>query len=414
MSKATYSAKFDILFSYLVGKIPKEIDTIVITGGRGSGKSYPVADFVCQAMASFDKFNTLYTRYTLTSAGTSIVPEFREKIELHGFNMRAVFKDHNHIIEDKNNGNVLYFKGIKTSSGNQTANLKGIKDASIWVLDEAEEMPHEAEFDKIQLSIRSNHHQALTILILNPTHKKHWIYNRFFRRANWQPGATGVRDNVAYIHTTYLDNYRNLPKNILRSYIRMRDNDPAKYKTVVMGGWLDQAEGLIFTNFTSLSKRPQNLELLGYGLDFGFASDPAAFVAAYRNYDTPNGLFLETMVYETGLFNKSLFDAIVGTPKFDRNKYIVADSAEPKTIQELAKMGLNITPAKKGAGSVAGGISKMHDFELSAMEIDYITGEMHEYVWDKSPIEDKYTNEPAKGQSDHAIDAARYFIQKIL
>lgn len=121
----------------------------------------------------------LFTRYTMTSAHLSIIPEFLEKIGLLGYdNTFSVNKAE--VINLGNKSDIL-FRGIKTSAGNQTASLKSLQGISTWVLDEAEELVDENIFDTIDLSIREKKVQNRIILVLNPVTKEHWIYKRFLR-----------------------------------------------------------------------------------------------------------------------------------------------------------------------------------------------------------------------------------------
>ena len=155
----------------------------------------------------------LFTRYTMVSAHLSIIPEFLEKIGLLGFD--DIFNVNKaEVVNTKNNSDIL-FRGIKTSAGNQTASLKSLTGVSNWVLDEAEELTDEDIFDTIDLSIREKDIQNRIILILNPVTKEHWIYNRFFQNRGVEAGFNGVKDNICYIHSTYLDNIENLSTSFL-------------------------------------------------------------------------------------------------------------------------------------------------------------------------------------------------------
>ena len=140
----------------------------VVTGGRGSGKSYSLNLFLL--LLTYEVGHViLFTRYTLTSAHVSIIPEFIDKIDTA--NLRGDF----HITKDEiinlKTGSKILFKGIKTSSGTQTANLKSLAGVTTWVLDEAEELQDEEIFDKIDFSIRVKGMQNRVILILNPSTK---------------------------------------------------------------------------------------------------------------------------------------------------------------------------------------------------------------------------------------------------
>jgi len=128
----------------------------IITGGRGSGKSFAVTVFLT-LLTMTEGIRVLFTRFTMVSAHLSIIPEFLEKIILLGYeNTFSVNKAE--VVNLKNKSDIL-FRGIKTSAGNQTASLKSLQGVSTWVLDEAEELIDEDIFDTIDLSIREKNIQ---------------------------------------------------------------------------------------------------------------------------------------------------------------------------------------------------------------------------------------------------------------
>lgn len=230
--------KFKTLFEQ-----PENIRYYIVTGGRGSGKSFGVGLW---ANLKTYELNTrvLYTRYTLTSAHLSIIPEFAEKIDI--LNAEEHFLVNKDRITNTTTNSDIVFKGIKTSSGNQTANLKSLQGVSVWILDEAEELDSEETFDKIDLSIRTKDSQNIVVLILNPTIKEHWIYKRFFEQKQVEDGFNGVKDNVCYIHSTYLDNLDNLDESFLNNVEEIKEYDPDKYNHVILGGWLEHLDGVLF------------------------------------------------------------------------------------------------------------------------------------------------------------------------
>ena len=246
----------------------------IVTGGRGSGKSFEVG-----AMASTLSFQSghkiLFTRQTMTSAHLSIIPEFQEKIDLMEAN--DLFEVNKGEIKNKRSGTDIIFKGIKTSSGDQTANLKSLQGVTTWILDEAEELVDEAIFDKINLSIRQKGVQNRIVLILNPATKEHWIYKRFFEQEGVSEGFNGTKGNVTYIHTTYLDNIDNLDQSFINEIEKIREVNPKKYKHVILGGWLDKAEGVVFTNWRFGEFNPDNLQT-SFGQDYGFSIYPTTLV----------------------------------------------------------------------------------------------------------------------------------------
>ena len=210
----------------------------IVTGGRGSGKSYSIN--LLLLLLTFEAGHTiLFTRFTLSSAYISIIPEFIDKIET------LKLQDHFYITKDeirnKLSGSKIIFKGIKTSSGDKTANLKSLTNVSTWVMDEAEELQDENIFDKIDLSVRNLNQKNRVILILNPVTKEHWIYNRFFQDKGVMDGSNATKGNTTYIHTTYLDNVENLSKSYLEQIENIKKRRPEKYKHQMLGdGWQKQ------------------------------------------------------------------------------------------------------------------------------------------------------------------------------
>lgn len=270
MSEIIFSNKYKPLFELLEGKHP-EVDTVVITGGRGSAKSFNVAVFSVIALVNY-YHDVLYTRFTNVSIVDSIKPEVDGKIELLSYEPYVeVTNTHIH----NKSGNRIAFKGIKTGSKLQTANLKSLSGFSILVIDEAEETPDYETFEKVYLSIRSNTKRNLTILILNPSTSQHWIYEHFFAKRNIEGGSNTIYSNTLYIHTSYLDVERKyLADNIVKYYERLKEEDPNKYEQVVLGGWVTEPEGVLLPisqlKFADLSDIPE--EAIVYKFAVG---DPA-------------------------------------------------------------------------------------------------------------------------------------------
>lgn len=211
----------------------------ILTGGRGGAKSFGVGSFLT-LLTFLPTQKALFTRYTLTSAKTSIIPEFIDKIERGGAS--AEFSITNDEIINKGTGSSIIFKGIKTSSGNQTAALKSLQGITAFILDEAEELVEEEVFDKIDLSVRQKGTQNRVILILNPAYKTHWIYKRFFEPHNIPNEFNGVVDGVTYIHTSYLDNLENLDEGFIKQIENLKATNLRKYNHVVLGHWAEADE----------------------------------------------------------------------------------------------------------------------------------------------------------------------------
>ena len=211
-SKQADKTKVTINNKYLVWD--DESRYYIFSGGRGSGKSFAVA-FSILYLTMERGHTILFTRYTLRSAHISIIPEFKEKIDMLELNhMFDVTKDE---ITNLHTGSKILFRGIKTSSGLQTANLKSLQGLTTWVMDEAEELTDEETFDKIDMSVRQRNIDNRVILILNPTTKEHWIYKRFFEDNAVNEGTCITKNDVTYVHTTYLDNLDNLSQSYINS-----------------------------------------------------------------------------------------------------------------------------------------------------------------------------------------------------
>lgn len=371
----------------------KDCRYFIVTGGRGSGKSY--SDNLIECTNTFESgYKCLFTRYTMTSARLSIIPEFKEKISL--LNLESYFDITEKVITNNITGNQIIFSGIKTSAGNQTANLKSLQGVSTWVLDEAEEMVSEEDFDTIDLSIRSNEAQNRIIIILNPTTKEHWIYKRFFEQKGIQEGFNGVKDDVCYIHTTYLDNKENLPESFLKSIENIRLSNPKKYQHKILGGWLDKQEGVVFDNWEFGAFNPDGLQTT-CGMDFGFSIDPDTLTEVAID-KAKRIIYVKEHIYRNGLGTNQLASMILNKVG---NKLVVADSAEPRLIADLESLGVNIEAVKKG--TIESGITRMQDFKIVVEpNSSNIAKELNNYV---------YLDKGSKLYIDdynHAIDGIRY------
>jgi PBSX family phage terminase large subunit len=206
----------------------------LVTGGRGSGKSFSISLFLLNL--TYESGHViLFTRWTMVSAFISIIPEFIEKIEL--LNKEDDFEITQNEIVNKLTGSKILFKGIKTSQGTATASLKSISGVTTFLLDEAEELVDETVFDRIDLSIRSKDKPNRVILVMNPSYKSHWIYKRWVAK----PKA-----DCTYIHTTYLHNRQNLSKSFLDAAERTKSENLHRYNHLFLGEWLDDAEGMLW------------------------------------------------------------------------------------------------------------------------------------------------------------------------
>jgi phage terminase large subunit len=333
----------------------------------------------------------------MTSAHLSIIPEFQEKIEL--MELDGFFDINKTEIVNKHSNSKIVFRGIKTSSGDQTANLKSLQGVTTWILDEAEELTDETTFDKINLSIRQKGKQNRVILILNPTTKEHWIYKRFFEDRGIQSGFNGVNEDTTYIHTTYLDNIDNLDSSFIEEIERIKVNNVKKYNHVILGGWLDKAEGVIFSNWSVGEFKEVGKSV--FGQDYGFSIDPTTLVQTSID-KTNKKIYIKECLYKPKLTTTEIINENI---RYAGLNLIIGDNAEPRLIHEIKSKGLNITEAVKGPGSISAGIALLQDYELIiSPESINIIKELNNYCWlekkSNTPIDD----------FNHAIDAIRYAV----
>ena len=367
----------------------------IVTGGRGSAKSFATTTYSCVLSREADH-KILYTRATMSSAHLSIIPEFQEKIKLLG--LEDSYRINKAEIFNEDSGSEILFRGLKASSGDQTANLKSLQGITTWVLDEAEELTDETKFDTIQRSIRSNKKQNRIILILNPATKEHWIYKRFFESMGVEEGFNGIKENVTYIHTSYLDNIEHLPKDYIADFKKLERDNPKKYNHVVMGGWLEKAEGVVFTNWKFGSFNPDGLQT-SCGMDFGFSVDPDTLTEVAID-KTKMIIYVKEHIYSNGLNTPLLAEMIKSKVQ---NKLIIADSAEPRLISDLKAQGINIQAVKKG--TIESGITRMQDYTIVVTpNSSNIAKEFNNH---------QYSDKGSKLYVDnynHAIDGIRYNI----
>ena len=380
----------------------------LITGGRGSAKSFNVGTFI-ERLSFESGHKMLYSRYTMTSADISVIPEFQEKIDLEGTNdfFDITKKDIINTFSDS----VIMFRGIRTSSGNQTAKLKSIQGLTTFVCDEAEEWNSEEDFDKLVLSIRQKGIQNRVIIIMNPTDSNHFIYKKYIEKTHRLVEIDGVQvqisthPNVLHIHTTYLDNIENLSPQFIQEMKRMKEEELEKYAHVAIGRWSDVAEGAIFKRFEIVDSIPDYAKKRGIGLDFGYSNDPSAAIECAL---IDNDLYLDELFYKTRMLSGEISDSL----KPFRLK-VISQSADPRLIQEISNSGILIYPVDKSninsKSSILAGIDKMLELNLKVTRRSYnLLYELRKYTWDKDK-DGNYINKPID-KYNHALDAARYWV----
>lgn len=383
---------------------------ILITGGRASGKSFGVSTFLERLTFEYNQelgiaHNILFCRYTMTSAQISVIPEFNEKIDFDGTN--EFFRTTKQDVVNKMTGARVMFRGIHTSSGNQTAKLKSIQGITTFVCDEAEEWTNYDDFEKIMLSIRQKGLQNRIIIIMNPADTNHFVYEKYIKDTHKLVEYDGVpvqistHPNVLHIHTSYLDNLDHLSEQFLASAREMKLNDPERYAHVFMGRWDDVAEGAVFKKFGIVDEFPTNCEHVGLGMDFGYFPDPSAVV---RCGVIGNRLYLDEVGYAQGWHAPQAAECLNQYPDL----FTYGENADERLTKDIAHLGPIIYRVEKGPGSIMAGLNGMLQYELFITKRSvHLEHELRNYVWAKD-VFGKYVGLP-EDHDNHLIDAARYW-----
>ena len=397
-----------------------------VTGGRGSLKSHSLHDYILKL--TYEKGNgVLFTRYTMTSAKKSIIPEFRKAIAR--LNVEADFHVTEATIVNKKTKSFIFFSGIKTNSGDQTGNLKSLSGINTWVVEEAEDFKDEKVFETIDDSIRTTEKQNRVILVMNPTTPEHFLYDKWFKHTSKQimidgfPVTVSDHPEVEHIHTTFLIGFKYLSKDWLRKAKKWRirakkgvdivtgrvlteqEQDKAKlfYINNYLGGWKEKQEGCIFDNWET-GEFDESLPYV-FGQDYGF-DDPTTLIKVAIN-KKKKLLYLDECLYLSGLDDDKIFELNMNICS---NSLIIGDSAAKTTIitlqrKKLEGKSLNIIPCMKKQGSVLTGIQKMQKYRIIVTpRSKNLIKELNNYIWlDKKsdvPIDD----------FNHLIDPARYAV----
>jgi len=240
-----------------------------------------------------------------------------------------------------------------------------------------------------QLMIRT---RVRTFIDYNPT-APFWVHDEIMGKVE--------RSKYTYIQSTYKNNPF-LEDKIIKEIESKEFTDPYWF-TVYGRGELGRLEGAVYTNWEAVDNIPDGAKFIGYGLDFGFSVDPAAMVGLWR-YDSE--IYVEQLIYETGLTNQDIAQRLEEM-EIRTDGIIWADSAEPKSIEEIARAGYRIKPTSKGADSVRVGIDLLKQFKLNVVRsaVD-VTKELQLYQWATDRF-GKALNKPVD-KHNHAMDAMRY------
>ena len=377
----------------------------IITGGRGSAKSFTVASALLLRTYE-DRFNVLFTRWTMDSAQDSVIPEFKDKIER--MQVSSHFVEWKTSVQNKGTGGKVLFRGLKQGSKNQVAKMKSLFGIKVWVLDEAQELTDEATFDTVDNSIREADATCEVWLVLNPGDMDHWIIRRFFTEKGLEVGFNGIHDGVEYIHTTYLDNLKNLDQGFIDKAEKLKVTNPEKYEHEFLGMPRVRKAGLIYPRWEQIAPEeyPQHLDQW-YGNDWGYGGDPNALIRMC--YDAQTQTIYLWEVCCTQLIPSDVFKAIKAdaeTIGYElENCLVYCDPARPDNITELRRRGVSAVKAVNR--DKAGRISYLKGFKVKYVG-DTIHREVRVYSWQPHPQDlERFTDKPQDG-NDHCMDAVSY------
>ena len=338
-------------------------------GGTRSGKTYAILQFlIVQAIENRETITIV--RKTIPSLKRTVIKDFKDILQ-----SLNLWEDERFNVTDRLYN--LYDSTIQFISTDDADKLRGIKSTILFV-DEASEIDEESYF---QLSIRTS---GKIILAYNPTISPyHWLRKM---------------PDVERFVTTYKDNIY-LPKEMVDAIENLQFTNE-KYWKIYGKGEFAPNERAIF-NFDIVDTI--DADFVGFGIDFGFSSDPTALVAVYKNSDT---IYLEELIYEKGLVTNDIVERL---KKLDisKSEEIWGDSAEPRLIEELYRSGFNIKPVVKGKDSIKFGIGVMQNYKIRLLKTSQnLINEMYAYQY--STDKHGYVTDTPEGGLDHLIDAARY------
>ena len=351
----------------------------ILQGGTRSGKSYSAIQYLITKALENSELSISIVRKSFPSLRISALRDF--KSILKGWD---IWDENNWYASENSytfdNGASIEFLSVQDSEWR-----KGTKRISLFI-DEANELDYE---DFFQLFIRTT---DKTILAYNPSFPtNHWIFQQVLTHPEAKRYISTYKDNP------FLDD------SLVSEIERLEKTSPSYWKVYGLG-LEGVVEGLIFDNVEVVDIIPEESELMGYGIDFGYSNDPTALVSLWK---TPEGILFDEICYEKGLLSNQIGNFIRAAYNQWDKKEVIADSSDPRLIEEIFRQGINIKPAVKGPDSILAGIDlmKQHKIYLTKTSKNLVD-EFYSYTYKKNKNEE-FLNEPID-TNNHAIDACRY------
>lgn len=382
----------------------------VCKGSRASKKSKTTAADYIKKIMQYPKANLLVIRKTYRTLKDSCFTELQWAINQFGEEVASDW----HIKESplemtyKPTGQKIYFRGLDDPLKVTSITVKTGVLCWMWI-EEAYEVLNEDDFNMLDESIRGAAPDGLfkqITITLNPWNERHWIKKRFFDSEN---DSDILAKTTNYLCNEFLDDADK------RVFERMKRDNPRRYQVAGLGNW-GIVDGLVFENW---EERAFNIkELLqqrshmktAFGLDFGYTNDPTALFAGAVDVKARE-IYVFDELYKKALTNKMIYNELVlmGYAK----ELVRADSAEPKSIDDLRDLGMyRIRRAKKGPDSVKNGIQTIQDYKIIVHPscANFLT-ELTNYTWKEDKF-GKKLNEPID-DFNHLMDAMRYALEDL-
>ena len=377
----------------------------VVKGSRASKKSKTTALWIIYNMMKYKNANALVVRKVFRTLKDSCYSDLRWAINRFQVQDYWEFKESPLEITYKPTGQKILFRGFDDPLKITSISVSVGSLCWCWV-EEAYELTDETAFNMLDESIRGIVEEPLfkqIIISFNPWNERHWLKSRFFDK---------VDDNILALTTNYQCNewLDNADKKLFED---MKKNNPRRYQVAGLGNW-GIVDGLVYENWQELEfdwreilNKRQKAKAV-FGLDFGYTNDPAAFFCGILDQEQKE-IYVFDEIYQKGMQNTAIYNNIekLGFKK----EIIVADSAEPKSIDHLKGLGLyRIKASKKGKDSINAGIQFIQDFKIFIHPrcVNFLT-EISNYAWDKDKF-GKAVNKPID-DFNHLIDAMRYALE---
>lgn len=375
----------------------------VVKGSRRSKKSKTMALWTIYNIMKYPNSNMLVVRKTFRTLKDSCFTELKWAIKRLGVEQWWESKESPLEMTYKPTGQKIYFRGLDDPLKITSIAVEVGVLSWMWI-EEAYEITSEADFDTLAESMLGDCPEGLfkqITLTFNPWNEKTWIKKRFFDVPS---------EDVLAMTTNYKCNEW-LSKEDIKVFDEMKRRNPRRFSVAGLGEW-GVTDGLIYENWKEQEFKLEELKNCksAFGLDFGYTNDPSAFFVGFLDLENKK-LYVWDEFYEKGLSNKKIADLV--TSMGYRKERITADSAEPKSIDELNTLGLRVSAAKKGKDSILNGVQWIQDLEIIIHPrcVNFLT-EISNYTWD----EDKFGNKLNKPIDDfnHLMDAMRYGLEQYI